>query len=72
MAPSTLPRDAVEPLIEAALRMARHLNYKSLGTFEFLVNSRSKDWIFLEINPRIQVEHTVTGGLHIRNAHPLY
>ncbi|OSD08771.1 hypothetical protein PYCCODRAFT_1356851 [Trametes coccinea BRFM310] len=60
MAPSTLPRDAVEPLIEAALRMARHLNYKSLGTFEFLVNSRSKDWIFLEINPRIQVEHTVT------------
>ncbi|KAI9069894.1 hypothetical protein FKP32DRAFT_1558834 [Trametes sanguinea] len=60
MAPSTLPRDTVEPLIEAALKMARHVKYSSLGTFEFLVDGHSKDWIFLEINPRIQVEHTVT------------
>ncbi|RPD57010.1 carboxylase:pyruvate/acetyl-coa/propionyl-CoA [Lentinus tigrinus ALCF2SS1-7] len=60
MAPSTLPRVAAEPLLEAALKMARHLQYAGLGTFEFLVNSRSHEWVFLEINPRIQVEHTVT------------
>ena len=61
MAPSTLPREAIKPLIEAALQMARHLRYTGLGTFEFLMNGQSKEWIFLEINPRVQVEHTVTG-----------
>ncbi|KAJ8502257.1 hypothetical protein ONZ51_g127 [Trametes cubensis] len=60
MAPSTLPREAIKPLIEAALRMARHLRYTGLGTFEFLMNGQSQEWIFLEINPRVQVEHTVT------------
>ncbi|KAG5638760.1 hypothetical protein H0H81_010382 [Sphagnurus paluster] len=38
----------------------RHLNYRGLGTFEYLVNAETLDWVFLEINPRIQVEHTVT------------
>lgn len=41
--------------------MAMHLQYAGLGTFEFLLNSRSHEWVFLEINPRIQVEHTITG-----------
>lgn len=63
MAPSTLPRETVEPLLQAALMMARYLRYKGLGTFEFLVNGQSHEWIFLEINPRLQVEHTVTGRL---------
>ncbi|KAI1798000.1 hypothetical protein LXA43DRAFT_2473 [Ganoderma leucocontextum] len=60
MAPSTLPRTTVESLLDAALRMARKLRYVGLGTFEFLVNSQLQEWVFLEINPRIQVEHTVT------------
>ncbi|KAH9849626.1 hypothetical protein C2E23DRAFT_737078 [Lenzites betulinus] len=60
MAPSTLPRGVVEPIIYASLEMARHLRYAGLGTFEFLVNAQSNEWIFLEINPRLQVEHTVT------------
>ncbi|KAH9887200.1 hypothetical protein C8Q73DRAFT_656932 [Cubamyces lactineus] len=60
MAPSTLSREAIRPLIEAALKMARHLSYAGLGTFEFLMNGQSHEWIFLEINPRVQVEHTVT------------
>lgn len=68
MAPSTLSREAVEPLIQAALKMARKLRYAGLGTFEFLVNGQSHEWIFLEINPRIQVEHTVTG--RFRTLHP--
>ena len=62
MAPSTLSRDLVRPLIEAALKMARVIRYVGLGTFEFLFNTHTSDWVFLEINPRIQVEHTVTGS----------
>lgn len=61
MAPSTLPRATVEHLLHAALKMAGNLRYAGLGTVEFLVNGESHQWVFLEINPRIQVEHTVTG-----------
>ena len=61
MAPSSLPRDRVQPLLDASLKMARHLKYRGLGTFEFLVDVESPDWIFLEVNPRLQVEHTITG-----------
>lgn len=60
-APSSLSRTAVQPLLDAAEKMARHLKYKGLGTFEFLFNAQTFEWVFLEINPRIQVEHTVTG-----------
>jgi acetyl/propionyl-CoA carboxylase alpha subunit/acetyl-CoA carboxylase carboxyltransferase component len=45
-------------IIDAAVRMARELHYLSLGTFEFLVSG--EDFIFIECNPRLQVEHTVT------------
>lgn len=47
-----------EQMIESAVRLARHTNYQSLGTFEFLVNG-SNYW-FIETNARLQVEHTVT------------
>jgi acetyl/propionyl-CoA carboxylase alpha subunit len=36
------------------------IGYVSLGTFEFLVNPTTQTYFFLEINPRLQVEHTVT------------
>ena len=61
MAPSTLEPAVIQPILDAAMKMARQLKYAGPGTFEFLVNARSHEWIFLEINPRIQVEHTVTG-----------
>ncbi|CAA7268513.1 unnamed protein product [Cyclocybe aegerita] len=60
MAPSRLSRKAVQPLIDASLKLASHLKYKGLGTFEYLVNANTNTWIFLEINPRVQVEHTIT------------
>jgi len=47
-------------LAEAALRMARAAGYYSAGTVEFLVDADSGEWYFIEVNPRIQVEHTVT------------
>ncbi|KAF8906806.1 carboxylase:pyruvate/acetyl-coa/propionyl-CoA [Gymnopilus junonius] len=60
IAPSRLPRSSIQPLLDASLKMARHLQYRGLGTFEFLFNSHSFEWVFLEINPRVQVEHTIT------------
>ena len=67
MAPSMLSRQTVRPLIDASLKIAGYLKYKGLGTFEYLFNAASHDWVFLEINPRVQVEHTITGKHDIRN-----
>ena len=47
-------------LIEAALRLAKAAQYRNLGTIEFLVDTRLGDFFFIEANPRLQVEHTVT------------
>lgn len=63
VAPSpTLGPALREKLTQAALRMARELGYRGLGTFEFLVGTggSSAPWAFIEANPRLQVEHTVT------------
>ncbi len=49
-----------ERLINAALKMAAEVAYLGLGTFEFLVDGSSGDFFFIEANPRLQVEHTVT------------
>ena len=46
-------------LLDAALKIARSVRYATLGTFEFLVG-RDGDFAFIEANPRLQVEHTVT------------
>ncbi|KAI1120120.1 PycA protein [Nemania abortiva] len=60
-APSTIrDREFVGKIIEAAIRMAQHIKYLSLGTFEFLANADRREFFFLEVNPRLQVEHTVT------------
>ena len=59
IAPSpSLSADLRFRILDAAVRMARELRYLSLGTFEFLVSG--EDFIFIECNPRLQVEHTVT------------
>lgn len=48
-------------IVEAAKRLARHAAYDNLGTFEFLVDGTAEDsFAFIEANPRLQVEHTVT------------
>jgi acetyl/propionyl-CoA carboxylase alpha subunit/acetyl-CoA carboxylase carboxyltransferase component len=49
-----------QKLIDASLRMAKAAGYRSLGTFEFLVDVPANAFYFIEANPRIQVEHTVT------------
>ncbi|MBR0933797.1 carboxyl transferase domain-containing protein [Bradyrhizobium jicamae] len=51
-------------IIEAAKQLASAARYDNLGTFEFLVDDEAKDgggaFAFIEANPRLQVEHTVT------------
>jgi pyruvate carboxylase len=64
LAPSTVAdRKVVAPVIEAAVRMAKKINYASLGTFEFLLTPETAEFYFLEINPRLQVEHTITESI---------
>jgi pyruvate carboxylase len=47
-------------LADAAVKLARAAGYYNAGTVEFLVDADSGEWYFIEVNPRIQVEHTVT------------
>ncbi len=48
-------------LVDAAVRLAAATSYRGLGTFEFLLDADDPtSWFFLEVNPRLQVEHTVT------------
>jgi acetyl/propionyl-CoA carboxylase alpha subunit len=62
IAPSPSLSDAMrEQLVHAALKMAREVWYPGLCTFEFLVgDSADLPFVFIEANPRLQVEHTVT------------
>ncbi|MCF7686929.1 MAG: pyruvate carboxylase [Cephaloticoccus sp.] len=55
-----LPREIISELCEAAARMAREIRYDNAGTIEFLYDLDRDEWFFIEMNPRIQVEHTVT------------
>jgi pyruvate carboxylase len=47
-------------LADAAVALAKAAGYQNAGTVEFLVDADSGEWYFIEVNPRIQVEHTVT------------
>ena len=49
-----------QDLADAALRLAREARYFNAGTVEFLVDADTGEFYFIEVNPRIQVEHTVT------------
>src|SRR4030081_3465233 len=57
---SNLPTSIRRELCDAAVQLARKAKYRNAGTVEFLYDVDSKQWYFIEVNPRIQVEHTVT------------
>ena len=54
-------------IIKAAVVMARESKYNNIGTFEFLVDADGVglgEFVFIEVNPRLQVEHTVTEEIY--------
>ena len=65
VAPSPqLPEELRQRILNAALKLAAGVNYNNIGTFEFLVDGRElsaeSPFFYIETNPRLQVEHTVT------------
>jgi pyruvate carboxylase len=55
-----LPAGLRADICEAAARLCRSVGYRSAGTVEFLLDVERGEFFFIEVNPRIQVEHTVT------------
>ena len=49
-----------QELCDAAVKVAESVKYNNAGTVEFLYDLDTNEWFFIEMNPRIQVEHTVT------------
>ena len=59
--PSPMVDDEMrEKMGQAAIKLASKLKYESAGTVEFLVDEKTKEFWFLEVNTRLQVEHPVT------------
>ncbi|EDQ86990.1 uncharacterized protein MONBRDRAFT_10371 [Monosiga brevicollis MX1] len=55
-----LPEDVRMNICNDAVRLAKAINYSNAGTVEFLLDPETNQHYFMEVNPRIQVEHTVT------------
>jgi pyruvate carboxylase len=54
-----LPTETRDAILADAVKLAKSVNYRNAGTAEFLVDQQNR-YYFIEINPRIQVEHTIT------------
>ena len=54
-----LSEEKRKEICDDALKIAKSMNYRSAGTLEFLVDTHGNHY-FIEMNPRIQVEHTIT------------
>lgn len=55
----TVSPEVMEHIYQDAVKLAKAVNYQNAGTLEFLVD-KDENYYFIEMNPRIQVEHTVT------------
>ena len=55
----SVPEEVRQQIFDCSIRLAKHVGYKNAGTLEFLVDADNHAY-FIEMNPRIQVEHTIT------------
>src|ERR1700736_4126174 len=55
-----LPGSIRERLLQSAVRLGKAVRYQSAGTVEFIYDSSTREFYFLEVNTRLQVEHGVT------------
>ncbi|MCB2342258.1 pyruvate carboxylase [Clostridium estertheticum] len=55
----SISQEKRDEICNDALKIAKSVNYRSAGTLEFLVDTKGNHY-FIEMNPRVQVEHTVT------------
>lgn len=55
-----LSQEVRSRLLETAVRAAKYIGYVGAGTFEFLLDANYQDFYFMEMNTRLQVEHTVS------------
>ena len=61
VAPSpSLSNELRQAMCEAAVRLGQAVDYRGLGTIEFLLDTQTQTFYFIEANARLQVEHTVT------------
>jgi acetyl-CoA carboxylase biotin carboxylase subunit len=56
----SVPNDVRLKLGEAAVRAAKSINYVGAGTIEFIFDNQTKEFFFMEMNTRLQVEHPIT------------
>lgn len=56
----SVPPDVRQRLGEVAVRAAKSINYVGAGTFEFIFDNVTKEFFFMEMNTRLQVEHPIT------------
>jgi len=54
-----LPTEIRDLMTRDAVRLAKYVNYENAGTTEFLMDENGK-YYFIEVNARLQVEHTIT------------
>ncbi len=60
-APSpSVPPDVRKKMGDAAVRAAKQINYVGAGTIEFIFDNKTKEFFFMEMNTRLQVEHPIT------------
>jgi acetyl-CoA carboxylase/biotin carboxylase 1 len=61
--PSIAPVSTFREMEKAAQRLVQSIGYQGAGTVEYLYNAATDKYYFLELNPRLQVEHPVTEGI---------
>jgi pyruvate carboxylase subunit A len=57
---SSIPTDIMDAMCRTAVKVARQAGYVNAGTVEFLYDPKTKEFWFMEVNKRLQVEHSVT------------